>query len=85
MTAPRRMSADGRAKVLGDLVPGTDIDYYWQADNAGGQSLKTDTGKYSYPDDRFDFHSLSKPVGKGQVTLFWYGADDNYGRGRLDA
>ena len=67
----------------GDLVPGTDIEYYWQIDNSAGQSLKTETFKYSFPDDRFDFKSMSAPVGKGKVTVFWYGSDDAYGRERL--
>src|SRR5437762_1170684 len=55
-----------RTLTRGDLVPGTDIEYYWQIDNSAGQTLKTDTYKYSYPDDRFAFKSMSAPVGKGE-------------------
>jgi Peptidase MA superfamily len=73
-----------RPLTRGDLVPGTDIEYYWQVDNSGGQTLKTDTFKYSYPDDRFDFKSLSAPVGKGKMTVYWYGTNDAYGQDRLN-
>ena len=73
-----------RTLTRGDLVPGTDIEYYWQIDNSAGQSLKTDSLKYSYPDDRFDFQSLSAPVGKGKLTVYWYGANNAYGQERLN-
>ncbi len=72
-----------RSLTRGELVPGTDVEYYWQVENAAGQTLKTDTFKYSFPDDRFDFKSLSAPVGQGKATVFWYGADESYGRQRL--
>ncbi|MBI3733235.1 MAG: hypothetical protein HY259_07215, partial [Chloroflexi bacterium] len=68
-----------RTLTRGALVPGTDVEYYWQAENANGQTLKTETFKYAYLDDRFDFKSLSS----GKVTVYWYGADDSYGRERL--
>lgn len=73
-----------RTLQRGDLVPGVDIDYYWQVDNAAGQTLKTDNAKYTYLDDRFDFKSLTKSTGKGQLTLYWYGSDQTYGQKRLD-
>ncbi|MCA1554122.1 MAG: hypothetical protein LC737_07070 [Chloroflexi bacterium] len=83
-TPAKNVSASFTRKLTrGDLVPGTDIEYYWQIENASGQTLKTDTFKYSFPDDRFDFQSLSAPVGKGKVTVYWYGADQSYGQGRL--
>ncbi len=83
-TAAKNVTATFTRKLTrGDLVPGTDIEYYWQIENAAGQTLKTDTFKYSFPDDRFDFQSLSAPVGKGKVTVFWYGADKSYGQQRL--
>ncbi len=72
-----------RKLTRGELLPGTDIEYYWQVENVAGQTLKTDTFKYVFPDDRFDFQSVSGPVGKGKVTLFWYGAAESYGRERL--
>ncbi|MCA1554404.1 MAG: hypothetical protein LC737_08500 [Chloroflexi bacterium] len=85
-TPGKSVSASFTRKLTrGDLVPGTDIEYYWQIENAAGQSLKTDTFKYSFPDDRFDFQSLSAPVGKGKVTVYWYGADQSYGQQRLSA
>ncbi|MBI5880150.1 MAG: hypothetical protein HZB53_21075 [Chloroflexi bacterium] len=73
-----------RTLQRGDLVPGTDIEYYWQIENAAGQTLKTETARYVFPDDRFDFKSMTAPVGKGTMTVFWYGADDAYGKKRLD-
>ena len=73
-----------RTLQRGDLVPGIDIDYYWQVDNAAGQTLKTDPAKYTYLDDRFAFQSLSKSTGKGQLTLYWYGSSQSYGQQRLD-
>jgi len=73
-----------RTLQRGDLVPGTDIEYYWQIENAAGQTLKTETARYVFPDDRFDFKSASAPVAQGTMTVFWYGADDAYGKKRLD-
>lgn len=73
-----------RKLTRGDLVPGTNIEYYWQVENAAGQTLKTDSQTYSFPDDRFDFKSLSAPVGKGKVTVYWYGTDQSYGQQRLN-
>lgn len=73
-----------RTLERGALVPGTDIEYYWQIENAAGQTLKTDSAKYTYLDDRFDFKSLSKPVSKGKMTVYWYGADEAYGQQRLN-
>ena len=72
-----------RTLKRGDLVPGTDIEYYWQVENAAGQSFRTDTATYSFLDDRFEFKALSGPIGKGKVTIFWYGTGDVYGQGRL--
>lgn len=72
-----------RTLQRGGLVPGTDIEYYWEVENAAGQTLKTDKAIYTFLDDRFDFKTMSAPVGKGAVTVFWYGASDDYGRGRL--
>ena len=84
ITPGKKVTATFTRKLTrGDLLPGTDIEYYWQVENAAGQSLKTDTFKYIFPDDRFDFKSLSGPIGKGKLTVYWYGADDNYGRQRL--
>jgi hypothetical protein len=73
-----------RTLTRGDLVPGADIQYYWQATDSAGHSLKTEPSDYVYLDDRFDFQSLNKPIGKGSVTVYWYGAPQSYGQKRLD-
>ena len=84
ITPSKNLSASFTRKLTrGDLVPGTDIEYYWQIENAAGQTLKTDPQMFSFPDDRFDFKSMSAPVGKGKATVFWYGADQSYGQQRL--
>lgn len=86
ITPAKSVSASFTRKLTsGDLVPGTDIEYYWQIDNSAGQTLKTATFKYTFLDDRFAFQSLSAPVGKGKMTVYWYGSDNAYGQQRLDA
>jgi hypothetical protein len=73
-----------RTLQRGDLIPGALVDYFWEVTDAAGHSLKTDSAKYTYLDDRFEFKSLSKPIGKGSLTVYWYGADQAYGQKRLD-
>ncbi|MFQ6059636.1 MAG: peptidase MA family metallohydrolase, partial [Anaerolineae bacterium] len=64
----------------GEIPPGSEIEYYWRIEDAAGHSLKTETVTFTYMDDRFQWQSLSQ----GQITLYWYDADQAFGQRLLD-
>jgi len=63
------------------LVPGVDITYSWEIQDAAGQKLETPEARYTYRDDRFRWESMSE----GNVTLYYYSGSEQSNRGLLRA
>ncbi len=58
------------------LAPGTVIDYYWEATDAGGNESRTETQTFFYDDARFGWEAVSG----GGVTIYYYsGSEDDAG------
>jgi Peptidase MA superfamily len=62
------------------LPPGLDIVYYWSLTDAQGQHHDTEPQTFLYEDGRFPWHSLTG----GQVTVYYYSGNDDFGRDLLD-
>ena len=55
------------------LVPGANIVYHWQAEDAAGNTLETEAATFVYEDDRFEWKSLTE----GNLTLNYYAGSDS--------
>ena len=55
------------------LVPGANVIYYWQAEDAAGNTLETPPATFIYEDDRFSWKSVSQ----GNLTLWHYAGSDS--------
>jgi hypothetical protein len=62
------------------LPPGSELSYYWQITNQGGDTLKTTPQTYVYTDNRHPWQKLSN----GRLTLYWYLGEDALGRALFD-
>jgi hypothetical protein len=60
----------------GEIPPGSDIEYSWRIKDAAGNALETESIAFTYMDDRFTWQSLTE----GKVVLYWYDADQTFGR-----
>jgi len=65
----------------GEIPPGSDIEYSWRIEDAAGNTLKTEPITFTYMDDRFTWQSLTE----GKIILYWYNADQTFGRRLLDS
>jgi hypothetical protein len=65
----------------GEIPPGSDIEYSWRIEDAAGNTLKTEPITFTYMDDRFTWQSLTE----GKIILYWYNADQAFGRRLLDS
>jgi len=65
----------------GEIPPGSDIEYYWRIEDAAGNALETEPITFTYMDDRFTWQSLTE----GKIILYWYDADQAFGRRLLDS
>jgi hypothetical protein len=65
----------------GEIPPGSDVEYYWQIEDAAGNALETEPTTFTYMDDRFTWESLVE----GKVILYWYDADQAFGRELLSS
>jgi len=65
----------------GEIPPGSDIEYYWRIEDAAGNALETEFVTFTYMDDRFTWQSLTE----GKIILYWYDADQTFGRGLLNS
>jgi hypothetical protein len=54
------------------LVPGAELQYSWEVEDAGGQRLETEQQTFTYDDKRFDWDSVSD----GNITVHYYFGDD---------
>ena len=61
------------------MVPGADIVYAWQIEDASGDQLETAEALFTYEDDRFDWESVSE----GNLTAFFYFGNDETQRAVL--
>jgi hypothetical protein len=62
------------------LVPGANVDYYWQIDDAGGNSVKTQPTTFVYDDTRFDWKTMTD----GNLTVRYYSSDESDVRSLLE-
>ena len=60
----------------GEIPPGSDIEYSWRIKDAAGNALETESIAFTYMDDRFTWESLTE----GKIVLYWYDADQTFGR-----
>jgi len=65
----------------GQIPPGSDVEYYWQIEDAAGNALKTEPITFTYMDDRFTWQSLNE----GKAVLYWYDADQAFGQSLLSS
>jgi hypothetical protein len=65
----------------GEIPPGSDIEYYWQIEDAAGNALETEPATFTYMDDRFTWESLAE----GKVILYWYDAEQTFGQSLLSS
>jgi hypothetical protein len=50
------------------LAPGTQIDYFWEIEDAAGNKLTTEPATFIYEDTRFSWESASD----GNLSVHWY-------------
>jgi hypothetical protein len=62
------------------LAPGLDIEYRWAFTLADGTQYRTDPATLFYMDDQQQW----KKTTSGQITLWWYSGDDNFGKDAVD-
>ncbi len=61
------------------LVPGANVNYYWQIDDASGNSMKTPAATFVYEDTRFDWKSMTQ----NNLTLWYYAGSESSARSLL--
>ncbi len=62
------------------LPPGLDIQYFWSLTDAAGNRFDTAPQQFLYQDERFPWRTVSG----GQVTIYYYSGNDDFGRELLD-
>lgn len=69
-TPGRSVQADYSLPTNGNhyVVPGSDIEYYYEIEDAGGGKLKTEPARLTYEDTRFTWQKLQADG----VTVYWY-------------
>ncbi|MBN1995282.1 MAG: hypothetical protein JW953_21510 [Anaerolineae bacterium] len=60
--------------------PGTELQYWWEITDAGGNTLTTKKESFLYLDDRYDWTSLQND----RLTLSWYKGSDAFGQNLFD-
>jgi hypothetical protein len=61
------------------LIPGTEITYFWELDDAAGNHVETEPVLYVYEDSRFSWQSMSE----GNLTVWFYSAGEEQVRSVL--
>ncbi len=56
------------------LPPGTQVKYWWTAEDAAGKTLDSNPSTISFDDDRYKWQSITT----GSVTLLWYNGDQAF-------
>lgn len=65
----------------GGLPPGAQVEYWWTAQDAAGNSMQTDTSIVSFDDNRYNWQSITT----GPVTLFWYSGNSQFANALMTA
>ena len=60
--------------MVGDLPPGSSLEYWWKIADAGGASLETEPVSVRFDDTRYDWSQLTE----GQITLYCYQDDEDF-------
>ena len=66
--------------VLNYTPPGSEIEYWWKIEDAGGNELNTEPVSFTYEDERYDWQEL----GSDRIILYWYRGDEDFGQALLD-
>ncbi len=61
-------------RKTGGLPPGSNVDYWWTVEDAGGDRLETAPSRVQFDDIRYSWQSLTE----GKVTMFWYEGDESF-------
>lgn len=61
------------------MVPGAELVYYWEIEDAAGNRLRTEERRTTYHDDRFRWESISE----GNVTVYFYFGSEESNRAVL--
>ena len=51
-----------------NIIPGAEITYHWEVEDAGGSRISTVEKLYVHEDTRFDFNTLTE----GNVTVYYH-------------
>jgi hypothetical protein len=65
----------------GGLPPGTQVEYWWTAQDAAGNSAQTDTSTVSFDDNRYNWQSMTT----GPITLLWYSGNNQFANALMTA
>jgi hypothetical protein len=68
-------------RKTGGLPPGSRVNYWWTVADVSGNRLETAPDVVSIEDNRYDWHDITR----GDVTLYWYQGNDNFGSELMDA
>lgn len=76
-----QLSADHTWDILGALVPGAELEYYWRVRLGDGSELRTDPSRIIYQDSSLPWLT----IGDGPVEIQWYEGGQEFGRKALAA
>lgn len=62
------------------LPPGLDIIYYWALTDSAGNQFTSEPQTFLYRDERFPWRAVTG----GQVTIYYYSGNDDFGRDLID-
>jgi hypothetical protein len=68
-------------RKTGGLPPGSKVDYWWTASDAGGNQLETLPAEVQIADNRYKWQTLKQ----GLVMLYWYKGDNAFASELMDA
>jgi hypothetical protein len=63
------------------VIPGSEIEYTWDLEDATGNKTSTDPVRFAFDDTRFKWRS----VNLGKITLHWYQGGDDFGAQMLES
>jgi Peptidase MA superfamily len=65
----------------GGLPTGAQVEYWWTAEDAAGNSGRTETSTVSFDDNRYNWQSITS----GPVTLLWYSGSNQFANALMSA
>jgi len=65
----------------GGLPPGAQVQYWWTAQDAAGDTVQTDTSTVSFDDNRYNWQSITS----GPITLLWYSGSNQFANALMTA